>query len=102
MKTRREFLANAIAAAALLTDSFWQTAALSGLSTVDESGHKDLVSNDPVAGGEDMNDKAEYPRIRRARLSGPEQVTKNATVAEMAADGTMTVLGRVHTTVNLC
>jgi hypothetical protein len=39
-----------------------------------------------------MNDKAEDPRIRRARLSGPEQVTKDATVAEMAADGTITVL----------
>jgi hypothetical protein len=39
-----------------------------------------------------MADKAEDPRITRARLSGPEQVTKNATVAEMAADGTMTVL----------
>jgi hypothetical protein len=39
-----------------------------------------------------MNDKAEDPRIRRARLSGPEQVTKDATVAEMAADGTMSVL----------
>jgi hypothetical protein len=36
-----------------------------------------------------MADKAEDPRITRARLSGPEQVTKNA---EMAADGTMTGL----------
>ncbi len=39
-----------------------------------------------------MTDKAEDPRITRARLSGPEQVTKDATVAEMAADGTLTVL----------
>jgi hypothetical protein len=39
-----------------------------------------------------MTDKAEDPRITRARLSGPEQVTKDATVAEIAADGTMTVL----------
>jgi hypothetical protein len=31
-------------------------------------------------------------RITRARLSGPEQVTKDATIAEMAADGTMTGL----------
>jgi hypothetical protein len=71
---------------------FRRTAALSGLSTVDETGLKDTVSNDPAPGGEDMNDKAEDPRIRRARLSGPEQVTKDATVAEMAADGTMSVL----------
>ena len=39
-----------------------------------------------------MTDKAEDPRIARARLSGPEQVTKDATVAEMASDGTITVL----------
>ena len=39
-----------------------------------------------------MTDKGEDPRITRARLSGPEQVTKDATVAEMATDGTMTVL----------
>jgi hypothetical protein len=39
-----------------------------------------------------MTDKGEDPRITRARLSGPEQVTKDATVAEMAADGTITVL----------
>jgi hypothetical protein len=92
MKTRREFLATTIAAAALLTNSSGQTAALSGLSTVDETGLKDKVSNDPPPGGEDMNDTAEDPRIRRARLSGPEQVTKDATVAEMAADGTLTIL----------
>jgi hypothetical protein len=41
-----------------------------------------------------MVDKAEDPRITRARLSGPEQVTKHATVAEIAADGTMTVLAK--------
>jgi hypothetical protein len=39
-----------------------------------------------------MTDKAEDPRIRGARLSGPEQVTKGATVAEMAPDGAITVL----------
>jgi hypothetical protein len=32
------------------------------------------------------------PRVRRARLSGPEHVTKDAPVAEIAADGNMTVL----------
>ena len=39
-----------------------------------------------------MTDRAEDPRVRRARLSGPEHVTKDATVAEIAADGNMTVL----------
>ena len=91
MATRREFLATTIPAAALLTGS-GQTAALSGLSTLDESGRKDTVPNDPTPGGQDMIDRAEDPRITRARLSGPEQVTQNATVAEIAADGTMTIL----------
>ena len=92
MKTRREFLATTIAAAALLPNSSGQTAALSGSSAVDEIGRKGTVSNHPVPGDPYMTDKAEDPRITRARLSGPEQVTKDATVAEMAADGTMTVL----------
>ncbi len=39
-----------------------------------------------------MLDKAEDPRITRARLSGPEQVTKDATVAIMQADGKMEIL----------
>ena len=39
-----------------------------------------------------MTDKAEYPRIARARLSGPKHITKHATVAEIAVDGTMTIL----------
>jgi hypothetical protein len=92
MKTRREFLATTIAAAALLTDSSGQAAALSGPSTVDEIGRNDTVSSDPVSGGQYGTDKGEDPRITRARLSGPEQVTKDATVAEMAADGSLTVL----------
>jgi hypothetical protein len=44
--------------------------------------------------GNNINDRAEDPRIRRARLSGPEQVTKDATIAELNSDGTMTVLVR--------
>jgi len=44
------------------------------------------------ANGNDIKDKAEDPRITRARLSGPEQVTRNATVAEFGPDGSMTVL----------
>jgi hypothetical protein len=93
MKNRREFLATTIAAAALLTDSSGQTAAaLSGLSVADETGRRAPESNDSTPGGQGVTDKAEDPRIRRARLSGPEQVTKDATVAEMAPDGAITVL----------
>jgi len=39
-----------------------------------------------------MTGKAEDPRVTRVRLSGPEQMTKDATVAEISADGTMIVL----------
>jgi hypothetical protein len=88
MKTRREFLAATIATAALLTNS----SAQSGPSTVGDIGQEGTESSDPVPGGQYMTDKGEDPRITRARLSGPEQVTKDATVAELAADGTMTVL----------
>ena len=59
---------------------------------MDETVRKDTASNDPTPEGQYMIDKGKDPRITRARLSGPEQVTKDATVAEMAADGTMTVL----------
>ena len=90
MATRREFLATTIPAA-LLTGSA-HTAVLSGLSTLDESGRKDTVLNNVTTGGQDMTDKAEDPRVTRARLSGPEQVTKNASVAEISADGTMIIL----------
>jgi hypothetical protein len=92
MKTRREFLATTITAAALLPTSSGQTVALSGLSTMDDTGRNDMRSNDTTPKGQYMTDKGEDPRITRARLSGPEQVTKDATVAEMAADGTLTVL----------
>src|ERR1700730_5822889 len=77
-KTRREFLSTTVGAAALLTNRSGQALA--------------TVSNDSPHSDQDMIDKAEDPRITRARLSGPEHVTKDATVAEIAADGTITVL----------
>src|ERR1700683_953883 len=93
MKTRREFLATTVAAAALLTNGSGQTAAsLSRFPIADDTGSRDTESNDSALGGQDMTDRAEDPRVRRARLSGPEHVTKDATVAEIAADGNMTVL----------
>jgi hypothetical protein len=92
MKTRREFLVTMTAVAASLTSGSNQAAALSGLSSQDEPGRNDAVPNDATPGGQDMMDKAEDPRITRARLSGPEHITKDATVAEIAADGTMTIV----------
>jgi hypothetical protein len=93
MKTRREFLATTVAVAALLTNGSGQTAAsLFRFPIADDTGWRDTESNDLALGGQDMTDRAEDPRVRRARLSGPEHVTKDATVAEIAADGNMTVL----------
>jgi hypothetical protein len=93
MKTRREFLATTVAVAALLTNGSGQTAeSLSRFPIADDTGWRDTESNDLALGGQDMTDRAEDPRVRRARLSGPEHVTKDATVAEIAADGNMTVL----------
>jgi hypothetical protein len=97
MKTRREFLATTVAAALLTNRSGKTMAALSRLSIGPETGRRDAESNDLNPGDRDMEapdmtDKAEDPRITRARLSGPAHVTKDATVAELSADGTMTVL----------
>jgi len=93
MKTRREFLATTVAVAALLTNGSGQTAeSLSRFPIADDTGWRDTESNDLALGGQDMTDRVEDPRVRRARLSGPEHVTKDATVAEIAADGNMTVL----------
>jgi hypothetical protein len=69
MKTRREFLATTIAAAALLTNSSGQAEALSGLSTVDEIGRNDMVSNDPVSGGQYMGLIREKIQELRGRAS---------------------------------
>jgi len=77
----------------LLTNGSGQTApSLSKFPIAEDTGWRDTESNDLALGGQDMTDRAEDPRVRRARLSGPEHVTKDATVAEIAADGTMTVL----------
>jgi hypothetical protein len=45
-------------------------------------------------GAASMMDAITSEKIRRARLSGPSQVTTNATVAEMDAQGRLTVLSK--------
>jgi hypothetical protein len=45
-------------------------------------------------GATNMMDAITSEKIRRARLSGPSQVTANATVAEMDAPGRLTVLSK--------
>jgi hypothetical protein len=74
-ESRRQFLATAAAGAASLAASSGQTrVTLAGLSIVGETGRKANAFNDSALGGRDMVDKAEDPRITRARLPGPEQV----------------------------
>jgi hypothetical protein len=93
MITRRKFLASVTAAAASLAGNYGKTlTTLSGLSVAAEAGATSPTFNNSTQRGEDMTETAEDPKITRARLSGPEQVTKNATIVEMAADGSMTVL----------
>src|SRR5271168_1698021 len=77
MRTRRDFIVTTIgAAAASLSSSFGQSVIRSKTK------------------GQQMQDQAEDPRITRARLSGPKQITNDATVAELGADGTLTVLAK--------
>ena len=84
MNNRREFVVSSVAALASLTTSPAQT------KIAASSDNMPLTS---LASNEDrMTDKAEDPRITRARLSGPEHVTKHATIAEMGSGGVMTVL----------
>jgi hypothetical protein len=99
-------MATTIAAAVSLVSSSGQTAASSGRAgeeaqaasrrgkeSLDSAGENPMFQDPKVnANGNDIKDMAEDPRIRRARLSGPEQVTKNATVAELGPNGSMKVL----------
>jgi hypothetical protein len=51
-------------------------------------------ANPAFPGAGTMADALTAEKIRRARLSGPSQVTANATVAEMDAQGRLTVLSK--------
>jgi hypothetical protein len=85
MTTRRDFVATTIAAIASVT---LQPAASALSATASTNSYLPQKNSEESP----MKDTAEDPRITRARLSGPEQVTKNATVAVMGVGGTMTVL----------
>jgi hypothetical protein len=93
MSTRRAFVVSTVAAAASLTSLYGQASA-SVSATNDPPDAEGGISRNQQANkkGRDMNDQSEDPRITRARLSGPEHVTKDATVAELGAGGAMTIL----------
>jgi len=86
MGTQRDFVIAAIRTAASLSSSSGRSLVLS------KETDSDLLT--AKTKGQQMQDRAQDPKITRARLSGPEQVTRNATVAELGADGTLTVLAK--------
>jgi hypothetical protein len=87
MTTRRNFITATIATAASLARSSGQTPAAASTRATELDPNLGATER-----GTDMQDQAEDPRITRARLSGPKQVTKNATVAEFGPGGVMKVL----------
>ncbi|MGA2810458.1 MAG: hypothetical protein ABSG16_03590 [Candidatus Acidiferrum sp.] len=109
MNNRRDFIASTITAAVSLTGRGSRAgAALAAFATggANESeqegaafkesapeGHLSALTN-RIVRSEEGNDRAEDPRIRRARLAGPFQVTKDATIAELGPNGIMTVLAK--------
>jgi hypothetical protein len=86
METLRDFIIATIGAAASLSSSSGQSLVPEKEASSDVLGLKTK--------GQQMQDQAEDPKITRARLSGPEQVTRDATVAELGANGTLRVLAK--------
>ena len=91
--SRRKFV-EAIAGTGAATWALW-----SGTARADESRHRTNVAAAQQATEVNqlhrevsMSDEIVKAKIRRALLSGPERITRDATVAEMNAKGEMTVL----------
>ncbi len=91
--SRREFV-ESVAGAGLATLGL-----SSGAGCADHVGPGTNVGTAPKAnavnemkGEVTMSDEVVKAKIRRALLSGPDVITRNATVSEMGADGKMTVL----------
>jgi hypothetical protein len=96
MKTRREFIASGIATMSFAGAIGQQSpnVSLMGASRNGRDSQALVIGSENREGVTTVDDRAEDPRITRARLSGPEHVTKQATVAILAADGTGMVLAK--------
>ncbi len=68
--------------------SFVGTAALAGIALTTGAAMASATNME----NDTMQDEALSAKIRRARLSGPASITKDATVAEVDAHGKMTIL----------
>jgi hypothetical protein len=90
--SRRRFV-EAVAGTGVVTWGLW-----SGAARADQSSRRTNVAAQPVTEvtalhpEASMSDEIAKAKIRRALLSGPERITRDATVAEMNARGEMTVL----------
>jgi hypothetical protein len=94
--SRRTFVETAVVAGAGLTVAGMAPHAFGGaLSPPNSNGTHDGAHKVTKLNGEKaMSDEITLERIRRARLSGPDSVTRDATVAEMNADGGLSVLSQ--------
>jgi hypothetical protein len=93
--SRRTFVEAATLAGTGLTTLAISARALGGAA--EESSAKSATKHEPTGvnathGGNSMADEITKEKIRRALLAGPDSVTREATVAEMDAQGKMTVL----------
>jgi hypothetical protein len=94
MKTRREFVVSTLTAGAALIGLDGKTVAAGAGPAGDQppTGRANYPGQEAHHGDQHMKDRAEDPKIRRARLSGPEHVTRDATVAEFGVGGTLNIL----------
>jgi hypothetical protein len=93
--SRREFVeAAAIAGTTLATLSFsvQSRAGVPQRRRVEDASNDKQTEDSAMSGDSTRSDEIVNAKIRRALLSGPDSVTKEATVAEMDAQGKMTVL----------
>ena len=93
--SRREFVeAAAIAGAGLATLSLsvGSRAGVSERRNVEDALSDKQAEDNAMSGDNSMSDEIVNAKIRRALLSGPDIITREATVAEMDAQGKMTVL----------
>jgi hypothetical protein len=91
--SRREFVETAaIAGVGLATLSMSVKARGGSQQRIAEDASNDKQTEDIAMSGESVSDEIVKAKIRRALLSGPDSITKEATVAEMDAQGKMTVL----------
>ena len=93
--SRREFVeAAAIAGAGLVTLSLsvQSRAGASQQRSVEDALSDKKTEDKAMSGDNSVSDEIVKAKIRRALLSGPDIITREATVAEMDAQGKMTVL----------